>query len=347
MHPRRSFTDVESAPTQPRLPDLDDHASTRLAEARSAVAELDPPQRERAALMLAALDSLMAPRLSIEEALGFVVIAFHHRYGANSSTCDKYLLCVKRMFTFFRYSGLQYVDEIDGDTISDFLEMPAITHGRSHRPKPPTRAFRRSVAKAVVDELIRLGADLDREVIGPPIPRIGGEPTRPLSLEQLDRLHAFCGGLGRLGRTPSIVTLCEAGGSMREIAMVRAKDIDLAQGTVTFRFARDRTTSLTEWGIATLEDALDSLDLDPTQELFAGGTEDPEQVGHVLRVQVQKMLRACGIPGRSGFTARSIGLCIAAQIAETDSLQAAAAHLGCEAKIAGFVDLLGLNWDED
>ena len=134
---------------------------------------------------------------------------------------------------------------------------------------------------------------------------------------------------------------------MREIAMVRVGDIDLAKGTVTFRFSRDRTTSLTEWGLATLDDALDSLEGAPAQELFPGGTDDPEQVGHVLRVQVQKMLRACGIPGRSGYTARSIGLAVAARMAETDGLQAAAVHLGCEAKIAGFVDLLGLDWDED
>ncbi len=309
--------------------------------------ELDPPKRGRAALMLAALEALMTTRLHLDEALGFVEIAFEHRYGATPSTCDKYMLCARRFFRFARSCGLEFADEIDGDIVADFLEMPGQVHGRSCRPESSTKSFRRSVAKATVDELIRLGVDLDRSVIGPPIRRTGGEPTRPLSIDQLDRLHSFCDGLGRLGRVPQIAALCEAGGSMREIAMVRVGDIHLSAGTVTFRFGRERTTHLTDWGVATLDEALESLDLDETQELFAGGTDEPEQVGHVLRVQIQKMLRACGIPGRSGFTARSIGLGVAAQIAESDGLQAAALHLGCAAKIAGFVDLLGLGWDED
>jgi integrase len=343
LYPHR---DPEEARAQLRLPGFTDAVSERRHEARRATARVDPAKRERAALLFVALGALMEPRLSLVEALDLVELTFDIRFDANTGTRSKYLLCARRLFRYLQSCGLIFVDEVDQQVLADIYEMPAVHQGRTRRPKAATMSFRRSVTKAVVDELSRLGTNLDRSLIGPPIDRVGAESSRPLSASQLNQLHAYCEGLGRLGRTPVVVALCEAGGSMSEIAVVRVDDIDLDDGAVTFRLNRERRTRLTEWGATALADSIRSAALGPAAELFPGGRDNPAQVGHVLRVQVQRVLRACGIPSRSGITPRSIGLCVASQIARTEGLQAAALHLGDESKISGFVDLLGLGWGE-
>lgn len=279
------------------------------------------------------------------DALDLVEMAFALRFGGNTKTLDKYVGTARRFFLYASRSECSTVESIDAALVADFIESPAKSHGRVTRPKPKTKSFRRSVVKAVIEELAHLGVVLDPTIIGDPIRCGEADRTRPMTEAELDAVRSYCNGLQRLSRVPVIVSLCEAGGRMPEIAAVRVEDLDLGAGTVTFTFPRVRTTALTPWGVETISYALERSGR-TDGELFPGGISDPDRIGHILTVQTQKMLRACRVRAGSGVSSRSIALGVAAQINDERGFLAAAKHLGMESQLNAVAAALGIDWDE-
>jgi integrase len=283
--------------------------------------------------------------MPLDDALALVEMAIDLNSSLKEGTKVKYVGAIRRLFVFAGRIGCRFVDDFNAELVAAIVEMSTTTGAGTTRPAHSTMGLRRRATTLVITELAAVGVVLDPAIVGGPIAPTDTIECRPASRAELNRIEVYCAGMQRVGRVPTVIAGLYAGGTLLEIAQVRVEDIDLDGRTITFNGVRNRTNRLDDWSVGVLADYLQRRDLSDG-ELFVGGCADPSKVAQSLRVQCNKMLRACGVPSRSGLTIRSIAAGAAAEIMGERGFLYAAKHLGMETQLTAAARLLGVDWDQ-
>ncbi|MDE0664818.1 MAG: hypothetical protein OXH67_04425 [Acidimicrobiaceae bacterium] len=250
------------------------------------------------------------------------------------------------MFAHFERRGVKRLRDVTGDLTLEWCWSPV--QGPDGSPQEPARNFARDrqwVALAAFKVATRLGAQLDPNVAaGTRIKR--GDPdvaARPLTDQELDRLCARVDTGTAASRRPVLVALARAGGSAPEVAAVRARDVDLDAGTVTFLGERARVCALDEWSDRAIARYLRANPAAPDERLCVKADTPSDAAADSVSIRMWKIVKEAGFSSRSGISPRSIRLAAARQVLERDGIVAAAQFLGSPS-LDNTAHALGHDW---
>lgn len=203
--------------------------------------------------------------------------------------------------------------------------------GKHKKPQPATARNRQWHAKQVFVELANLGAPVDPSaLIGESIKRPPhAAQSRPLEPPEWETVKAHADPDHRLSRCSVIVAFAHAGGNASEIANVRKRDVDAAEGTVTFSGLAARTNPLCDWGRDVVRRWLHNHPhVSADERLCVLDHGDELRSAQTVTVRMQQVMERAGLAGVPKVTARSIRLAAGRRVLETDGIEAAALFLG-------------------
>lgn len=250
------------------------------------------------------------------------------------------------MLAHFERRGVTRLRDVTGDFTLEWCWSPV--QGPDGSARGPARNFARDrqwVARAAFKVAAQLGAQLDPNVAaGARIKRGDPDvPARPLTDQELDRLCAHVDAGTAASRRPLLVALYSAGGSAPEVAAVRALDVDLDAGTVTFLGERARVCALDEWSARAIARYLRANPTAPDERLCVKADTPRDAAVDSVSIRMWKILKEAGFSSRSGISPRSIRLAAARQVLERDGIVAAAQFLGSPS-LDNTAHALGHDW---
>ena len=279
-----------------------------------------------------------------------VVEAVRERFARNEQTVK---LVVGNILRLFRFSAAHGIRTCDGWTTKLVHDWCWALRPDAYGPPQPvshaTARQRQWTALVCFQEAERLGCPIDPLVlIGERIPRppptVSARPLRS-DEERLVQQYADTGLLG--SQRALLLALSLAGGTAQEVALVRLRDLDLAEGTVTFRGEAARTNRLDEWSAQAVARWRNCLPHPPNPDepvcvsphvTAAGGARS-------ITVRLGDVLVDAGIRDRPGVSPGSVRLTGARRVLERSNLEAAARFLGA-ASLDRVAQALEHNWRE-
>ena len=288
----------------------------------------------------------MTGDLSLQEARDLAGAAAAVRFP-NPATRRKLSTLTGWLFQYVAAAGAQGWSDITPDMAGGWCRAAARRRGRWTAPAASTVRNRQWALTVVCDALESAGVEVD------PALRPGREPRPPAprrsrlltpAERKLVRAYADRGLVG--SRRSAMVALAEAGASPAEIALVRARDVDLEAATVRLNPERARVNPLTGWGAEAIRRVLTVNGIDPADDtrLCVTGTVGPQQGAQSVATRLCDMMRDAGLAEAEGATGGSIRLTTAAEILAQDGIEAAARFLGARSLDAAAA-ALGHDWN--
>ena len=167
--------------------------------------------------------------------------------------------------------------------------------------------------------------------------------SRPLTGQQLLRVCALAEAGTAASRKPLLVALSSAGGSAAQVAAVRAQDVDLGAGTVTFAGSYARVCALDEWSVRVIARYLRANPTAPGERLCVKADTPPQRAVESVSIRLWRIIKDAGLASRCGISPRSIRLTAARGVLERDGIVAAARFLGSPS-LDNTAELLGHDW---
>lgn len=235
------------------------------------------------------------------------------------------------MLAHFELRGVTRLCDVTGDLTLEWCWSPV--QGPDGSAQGPARNFARNrqwVALAAFKVAAQLGAQLDPNVAaGARIKRNDPDvAARPLTDRELDRVCACVDAGTAASRRPLLVALYSAGGSAAEVAAVRARDVDLDAGTVTFLGESARVCALDERSARAIARYLRANPTAPNERLCVKADTPRDAAVDSVSIRMWKILKEAGFSSRGGISPRSVRLAAARQVLERDGIVAAAQFLG-------------------
>lgn len=250
------------------------------------------------------------------------------------------------MFAHFERRGVKRLRDVTGDLTLEWCWSPV--QGPDGSAQEPARNFARDrqwVALAAFKVAAPLGAQLDPNVAaGARIKRGDPDvPARPLTDQELDRVCARVDAGTAASRRPLLVAMYMAGGSAAEVVAVRARDVDLDAGTVTFLGERARVCALDEWSARAIARYLRANPTAPDERLCVMADTPRDAAVDSVSIRMWKIIKEAGFSSRGGISPRSVRLAAARQVLERDGIVAAAQFLGSPS-LDNTAQALGHDW---
>ena len=236
------------------------------------------------------------------------------------------------MFGHFERCGVTAWSEVSEPVTMEWVRSPVQDRDGSLRdPAFGTARYRQWFALAVFKIAARLGAAVDPDAAaGTPIKRPASD-AGPRTLTDTELADVCAAAAAKLvtSRQPLLVALSLAGGDAAEVAAVRARDVNLAEGTVTFVGENARVCALDDWSAHQLERYVAANSPAPDERLCVRPDTTPDRAAYSVVVRMHTIMRRAGLAGRdSDVSARSIRLTAAQRVFECDGIAAAALFLG-------------------
>lgn len=153
--------------------------------------------------------------------------------------------------------GVRHLGDVTPQIAAGFVRAPTI----SGPPGPNTMHFRRWVLRVLFRTARQLGLIAIEPTLDLELPARDGQKLRPLTDDEIAVCHSFSICSLNETRLPAALALAEATGRTSEIGFVRARDVDLAAGTVILSAGSrtPRLAELSEWGRTQLDRRLGAL----------------------------------------------------------------------------------------
>ena len=275
-----------------------------------------------------------------------VLAAIADTYLLTERPLSRFASMLISMFAHFERRGVKRLRNVTGDLTLEWCWSPV--QGPDGSAQEPARNFARDrqwVARAAFKVAAQLGAQLDPNVAaGTRIKRNDPDvPARPLTDQELDRVCAHVDAGTAASRRALLVAMYMAGGSAAEAAAVRARDIDLDAGTVTFLGERARVCALDEWSARAIARYLRANSTAPDERLCVKADTPRDAAVDSVSIRMWKILKEAGFSSRSGISARSVRLAAARQVLERDGIVATARFLGSPS-LDNTAHALGHDW---
>ena len=275
-----------------------------------------------------------------------VVAGIADTYRFTERPLSRFASMVASMFADFERRGVTRLREVTGDLTLEWCWSPVRDPDGSVRE--PARNFARNrqwVARAAFKMAAQLGAQVDpNTAAGERITRGAPDvPTRPASDQELDRVCAHVDAGTAASRQPVVVALYLSGGSAAEAARVRARDVDLDAGTVTFLGERARVCALDEWSTRAIARYLRANPTAPHERLCVKADTPRDAAVDSVSIRMWKIIKQAGFSSRSGISPRSIRLAAARRVLKRDGIVAAARFLGSPS-LDNTAHALGHDW---
>ena len=301
--------------------------------------------------MLAARELLVSDDRSLAAWQPLGVEAVRLRYSDNEQTCDFMLGNVVRLFRFLDAHGVHDCEDVTKELVNKWCWAGRFDRRGQIRPVSQTTARHREWAAFVcLSELALLGCPVDPvALIGERIPPSPASVSaRPLDddEERLAKRHATTGIIGSRWSLLFGLSLC--GGSLQEVASVRARDIDVEAATVTFGGDAPRTNPLDDWSAEIVLRWHKCLrqQPDPDELVCLSRRLTVAKGARSIGTQLGNVLRRAGIKHRPGVSAGSIRLTGARHIFRADGIEAATRFLGA-VSLDRTAEALRHHWRED
>ena len=287
----------------------------------------------RGSMVLAAGRLLVSDDRSLAAWQPLGVEAVRQRYS-NEDTAALVVGNVVRLFRYLGAHGVHTYDEVTQELVTrwSWAGRPD-RYGLIHEVCQTTARNRQWAAFVCFCELALLGCPIDPvALIGQRIPRPPASVSaRPLDDEE-DRLVCRNADTGLIGSQRSLVVAgSRTGGSLPEVASIRASDVDLSAATITFRGEAARTNSMDEWSAQTVLHWWNGLPEQPQADDLVCVTKKTTTVKDAAKsvgVRLGSVLHEAGIKHRPGVSAGSIRLTGARRVFESSGIEAAARFLG-------------------
>lgn len=317
------------------------------AEQLCLVTERIPP---RAWLAFTGLELLVSSDLTLRAWQEPVIDALRVRH-TTESTRTMVVGDARRLFRVAEAFGAEEWHDLTAEIVSHYVWAARPDKLGRFRPVAKNTARNRQwSALACLQEAEELGAPIDpMALIGDRIaPPPASVSVRPLDEEEeyLAKRRADTGIIGSRRSLLFVSSYC--GGSARAVASMRARDIDLAAMTLTFRADAPRTNALDDWSAEIVYRWWKCLPEEPhPDELVCvkpGATvaSGAKSVG----VRLGNILTEAGIRHRPGVSAGSIRLTGARHVFEQHGIEAAARFLGA-VSLDRTAEALRHHWRED
>ena len=176
----------------------------------------------------------------------------------------------------------------------------------------------------------------------------------PLTLEGIESVRVAVEPHRSKMRRPLCVVTALAGAKPEESARVRAKDIDLESGTVTFggwesstRPVEARTNPLDDWSIGVIRRFMSECSPVKADDLLCvRPTTPPHKAAGSVRHTLSQALRQAGLSRHPGITASSLRLGAGLQVLNSDGIEAATRFLGYQS-LDTTAQVLCYDWRHD
>lgn len=255
---------------------------------------------------------------------------------------------VSRLIGHLGECGLTQWHQVSADHTLAWCWSPVRTPTGSEPPATNYARSRQAIARAVYREAAKLGARIDPDVAaGAVIPVDDPDiATRLLTDDELQRVRDRATAISRrrTARAPIVVAALLSGGSLKDAAALRARDVDVDARTVRFRDGR--VCALDAWSAQTIAKYLAANPTAANTRLCvtADTTDDSAVVSVTTRAW--RILREADIATKSGASPRSIPLTAARRVLERDGIAAAARFLGSPS-LDSTARVLGHSWCHD
>jgi len=264
---------------------------------------------------------------TLGEAYELALTVIREGFVGNGQTLDNALYEIARFVDYARNHDVLTLADVDVQLVHDFVHRAAYVHGEYRTSGYSTRRNRRAAMKRFFDTL---GLCERPDLYVPKVTGTPGDPTRPLTDAELDRVHAQAySWMGDATRRPLVVALSEAGGSALEVASVRLDDLDLDAGTVTFRGGSARTNLLAAHTVPVVRAAL-AEGAAVGERICVGDRLDDIQAKRSVTQELNQVITHAGVRRRRGVSGRSILLAAARKVLDSSGLEAAARFMGAE-----------------
>ena len=254
------------------------------------------------------------------------------------------------MFEHLERRGVTAWFEVSGPITMAWVRSPVQgADGSLCDPAFGTARYRQWIALTVFRIAARLGAAVDPDTAaGEPIRRpAAAAGPRTLTDEELSRVCDAAAARLATSKQPLLVALSLAGATAAEVAAVRAKDVNLAEGTVTFLGQSARVCALDDWSAHQLARYLAANSPAPDERLCVRPDTPPDKAAYSVGVRMYQIMRRAGLSGRgSGVAARSIRLTAAQRVLECADIAEAARFLGSRS-LDHTAAALGYDWHSD
>ena len=308
------------------------------------------PEWEWVWLVVADWWSAVKGELSLSDWRPLLVEAVRARFAANEETAALAVGNVGRLFGFLEAHGVRGCNDLTTALVLKWCWAPRPdANGLPREVSQTTARHRQWSALACLQEAAALGCPVDpAALIGERIPRPPASVSvRPLD-EHEDHLACRHADTGLLGSQRSlIVALSRAGGSARELASVRVRDIDLEAATVTFRGDAARTNHMDEWSTQAAARWWRCLSEtpDPGELACVSKGMTVARCARSIGVRLGDVLAETEIRHRPGVSAGSFRLTGARRVLEASTIEAAARFMGA-VSLDRAAEALRHNWRE-
>jgi integrase len=271
---------------------------------------------------------LLSPSVPLSHIEELVVAALSEGFTGSRSTLADTLASVTAFFRFARNHGLEHLDEIDERFVEAFIVRAVHRAGVYRDPAPSTVHNRRWEMGELFDTLRRPRLWNGPVLFGVPVSHKNGDATRPLTEREMHAVHVHAYHWLVPTRRPLVVALAEAGGSAAEIATVEAGDIDLEQGTVTFRGDDARSNPIPPVALDGLRAALAAGAGVGERRLTVSDALDIDRAKRSVTQELSSVIRDAGLSTVARVSGRSIALHHALALFHRDGIGAAVRFLG-------------------
>lgn len=285
--------------------------------------------------------------LSLDEARDLAGAAAGVRF-ANPATRRKLTTLTGWLFRYLAASGAERWADVTAEMAEGWCHAAAKRRGRWTTPAPSTVRNRQWALTVVCDALEAAGVEIDPALRPGRVPRPDtARRSRPLTAAELDLVRAYADRGLAGSRRSAMVALAEAGASPAEIALVRARDVDLAAETVRLGVDRARVNALTGWGAEAIRRVLVVNGINPADDtrLCVTDTVSPRQGAQSVATRLCDVIRDAGLAEADAVTGGSIRLTTAAEVLGRAGIEAAARFLGAKSLDAAAA-ALGHDWNQ-
>lgn len=215
-------------------------------------------------------------------------------------------------------------------------------------PSMATRHNRRSAARLGFRLLREAGVvdhDPTLDLVLPP--RRRGREARPLTDQEPELGRAAARPTLGETRRPGLWALAEATATTHEIPRVRARDVDLGQGTVLLSGSsktRPRLATLTDWGTDALERRIRELDSADRPLVYEGAGKSAASMQAASAMTLTKILTQAGLRHDPAVMPASVRAWAGDRIFRaTGRIEEAALALGCHTLDTASA-IIGFDW---
>ncbi len=277
------------------------------------------------------------------------VVAVRHllvvRYPQTDSTRIKCDTIIKTFADHCAASDIETLQQLTKEFVQDFLWMPPRS-GDLRKPSLNTVANRQWAIGVCLELLNEIGLWDGGDLTGSTVQRETVFSSRPLTIEEIDRLKAKVTSALSINADELLVALALAGGDSDEISKVLSSDIDIEAQSVHFQGLNARTNRFGLWEQQIFREQLSSTALFDDRPLCVTNGLPALNAAHSVNVRLGKIIRRTGFRRRDGVSATSIALGAAAQILVESGLEVAARFLGKQSLDATAKALRYEWWDQ-